>query len=245
MKESEYNKIAKYYDKVFGDTSETESYIKKNLVQYKINSKIQPQVLELGCGTGINLLPLLEEKFSVTGIDNSRQMLKIAGQKIPKAKFHLMDIRDFELNKKFDLILCLYDTLNHLTLFSEWKKVFKNVYEHMEINAVFIFDINTLFKLSFLSEISPIFNKFDSNFLLVHVNKISKSIFNWNLKVFENVKKNNFNLIEANIKEASFEKAEIVKELSKYFKIEKIGEESGKKPDKNSERLYFVCRKIK
>ena len=245
MKESEYNKIAKYYDKVFGDTSETESYIRNKLVQFKINPKHQPEVLELGCGTGINLLPLLKEKFSVAGIDNSRQMLKIAGQKIPGAEFHLKDIRDFELNKKFDLILCLYDTLNHLTLISEWKKVFKKVYEHLEVNGIFIFDINTIFKLSFLTEISPVFNKFDTNFLLVHVNNLSKNVFNWNLKVFENVKKNNFKLIEANIKEASFEKAEIVKELTKYFKIEKIEEESGKKPDKNSERLYFICRKIK
>lgn len=244
MAESEYNKIAKYYDKVFGDTSDTESYLRNKLLQFKINPKIQPEVLELGCGTGINLLPL-KENFSVTGIDLSARMLQIASRKISGAEFHLMDIRDFKLNKKFDLIFCLYDTINHLTIFSDWKKVFKNVYGHLNKNGVFIFDINTLFKLNFLTEISPVFNKFDSNFLLVHVDNLSKSVFNWNLKVFENTKKNNFELTEVNIKEASFEKEIILKELSAYFKIEKVEEESGKKPDKNSERLYFICRKIK
>ncbi|HMS63636.1 MAG TPA: class I SAM-dependent methyltransferase [Ignavibacteria bacterium] len=243
MSGSEYNKIAKYYDKVFGDTDETENYLKKKLLQLKFRFDELPELLELGCGTGINLLSL-RGLFNVTGIDNSRQMLKIAAQKLPGSEFYLKDIRDFSLNKKFDLILCLYDTINHLTLFSDWKKIFINVFKHLKKNGVFIFDINTLYKLNFISAISPIINEFDSNYLLVHVNKINRNKFNWNLKVFEKIKKNNFDLIETNIQEASFEKDIILKELSKYFKIERAEEESGRKADKNSERIYFICRKM-
>lgn len=247
MKKSDYNNIAKFYDTVLGDSSDTEKYIKNKLKEVKFKSANPggkfPELLELGCGTGNNLF-FLKDKFETTGIDLSEQMLKIAKKKLPGTNFYLKDIRDFNLNKKFDLILCLYDTINHLTLFTDWQRVFKNVNNHLETDGTFIFDINTLHKLKLISAISPIVNKFDSNYLLVDVKNISGNVFNWNLKVFENLKKSNFNLAETNIKESSFEITKIIKELSKHFKIKKIEEESGKRRNRNSERLYFICQKI-
>ena len=42
-------------------------------------------ILEMGCGTGINLLPLAEMGYPVTGLDNSSAMLKFLEQKLQKA----------------------------------------------------------------------------------------------------------------------------------------------------------------
>jgi len=43
-------------------------------------------VLEMGCGTGLNLLPLAEMGCSIVGLDNSAAMLKILEQKLSQVK---------------------------------------------------------------------------------------------------------------------------------------------------------------
>ncbi|MBS1551751.1 MAG: class I SAM-dependent methyltransferase [Bacteroidetes bacterium] len=241
---SGYDNIAGFYDRVTGDSLDTEKYILNKVKGYfKIDSRNKPRLLELGCGTGNNLF-FLKDKFELTGIDSSVEMLKIARRKLPEADFHRKDFRKFDLKNQFDIILCLYDTINHITLFSDWKKVFRNANLHLKKNGLFIFDINTLHKLEFISSVSPVVNKFENSYLIVNVKKISRNVFNWNLKVFENTGGNNFRLIETDIKESSFEVSKITEELSKHFRIVKTEEESGRRMNPDSERLYFVCRKL-
>ena len=238
-----YDNIAGFYDSVLGDSRETEKYILNKVKElFKSDHQSKPEALELGCGTGNNLL-FLKNKLSLTGIDSSAGMLKIARHKLPESVFHRKDFRKFDLKKKFDLILCLYDTINHITLFSDWKRIFGNVHSHLNKNGLFIFDINTLHKLDFIASVSPVMNKFDNSYLIVNVKKLNANVFNWNLKVFENTGGRNFKLTETDIRESSFEISRIKEELSKYFRIIKIEEETGKRMSRNSERLYFICRK--
>jgi len=236
---SEYDKIAKFYDSVIGRSDDEIKFVKGRIRKYHPSTK---SVLEIGCGTGSNLI-ILSKKYEVTGLDISRQMLKIAKKKIPSGKFHLHDIRNFDLKKKFDVILCLYDTINHLTHFNDWKKVFKRAYVHLNDNGLFIFDINSLYKLRCVAEISPLVYTFGSNYLIMNVRKISHSTYNWNLKVFEKKSGNNFGLHESNIKESSFEVSKISNELSGYFSLKKAEEDTGKRIKAESERIYFICKK--
>jgi SAM-dependent methyltransferase len=236
---NEYNIIAKFYDSVIGQSNEFENYVKNIINKYNKNAK---SILELGCGTGNNIKKLSTD-FNVTGIDFSKHMLKIAKKKVPDGKFYLKDIRNLNLKIKFDVIICLYDTINHLRLFNDWKKLFDDVYKHLNENGLFIFDINTIYKLENISDISPVAHKFDSNYLIIDVRKISKNTFNWNLKVFENKNQNNFIMHEVNIKESSFEIEKNVTELSKYFIVKRIEDENKKKADTDTERVYFVCQK--
>lgn len=242
MAEDSYNKIAGFYDSVIGDYSDTTEFLDLYLKKFEKKGKHLPELLELGCGTGNNLYPL-RNKFNLTGIDISGQMLKIARKKIPEAQLLQSDIRDFSFDKKFDVAICLYDTINHLTLFSDWKRVFRCVHMNLKDSGLFIFDINTLYKLENLALISPVINKTGSDFLIADISRQSKNVFNWNLKVFKNLKSNVFQLTEVNIKESSFELSKLISELNSYFKVLKTVEESGKKADENSERIYFVCRK--
>lgn len=170
-------------------------------------------------------------------------MLKLATAKVGKSALHKGDIRSFVPQKKHDVVFCLYDTINHLLLFNEWKKVFKNVFNSLNENGLFIFDFNTFYKLDLISEISPIVNRFDKNFLIADINKISVNTFNWNLKVFEFKKDDDFKLHESNIKESSFDLKKITDSLEKHFEIIETADEFDKKIHQHSERIYIVCRK--
>ncbi len=239
MKNADYNIIAKFYDKVIGGHNDLQEYILKKISRYNNNAE---SILELGCGTGKNL-ENLQSRFEITGIDISGEMLKIAKKKIPGGKFYPGDIRAFDLGKKFDVIICMYDTVNHLILFNEWKKLFRNVNEHLSENGIFIFDVNTIYKLKNLVEISPLVYMFGKSFLIAEVKKDSHNIWNWNLKIFEKKSGNNFRLHETNIKEASFDLNKIESELKKYFVLINVETEDHKKINNSTERVYFVCGK--
>ncbi|MEP7145534.1 MAG: methyltransferase domain-containing protein [bacterium] len=239
MKITAYDIVAKFYDKVIGRHDDLQDYTLKKIKQY---NKKAGSLLELGCGTGENLKNL-QSKFEITGIDISDKMLKIAKKKIPGGKFYRGDIRSFKLRKKFDVIICLYDTVNHLTLFSELKKLFANVKEHLNESGIFIFDINTIYKLNNLSEISPLVYKFDKNFLIVEVRKLSLNIFNWTLKIFEYKINNNYKLHEVNIKEAVYDLSRIETELKKTFVLLNVETEDHKKINNSTERVFFVCKR--
>jgi len=172
----------------------------------------------------------LSEFYNAEGVDISKSMLKLAAAKVEKSALHKGDIRNFIPGKKQDVVFCLYDTINHLLLFNEWKKVFKNVFNSLNENGLFIL-------------ISPVVNRFNKNFLIADIEKISVNTFNWNLKVFEFKKDDDFKLHESNIKESSFELEKITDALEKHFEILETVDEFDKKIHQHSERIYIVCRK--
>jgi len=49
-----------------------------------------------------------------------------------------------KLNKKFNIITCAFDTINHLSTLREWEQLFKMVNAHLGDGGIFIFDFNTI-----------------------------------------------------------------------------------------------------
>ncbi len=70
-----YKPSAKYYD-LLVDKKEIEkeaNFISKILKKYQVKS-----ILDIGCGTGLYLLPLKKKRFLVEGLDLSKEMLREA-----------------------------------------------------------------------------------------------------------------------------------------------------------------------
>jgi trans-aconitate methyltransferase len=78
------------------------------------------------------MLQLLSKHYDSVGIDSSRAMLSLAKKKAPRASLLLGDITNFSLRRRFDVILCPFDTINHVTSFAQWKKIFAGVHSHLE-----------------------------------------------------------------------------------------------------------------
>ena len=54
---------------------------------------------------------------------------------------------NFNLNKKFDAIVSICDSINYIVDKDNLLNVFKNVKNHLDQNGIFIFDINSYYKL--------------------------------------------------------------------------------------------------
>lgn len=70
-------------------------------------------VLDVACGTGVLFPDYLERKVgSLTGIDISPEMVKIAREKFPQIEVLCGDVEEVEFDKKFDCIV-VYNAFPH------------------------------------------------------------------------------------------------------------------------------------
>jgi 2-polyprenyl-3-methyl-5-hydroxy-6-metoxy-1,4-benzoquinol methylase len=72
-------------------------------------------VLDAGCGTGVLLQQILEQypHVRVTGSEYSPQGLEFAQKRLPNGEFHVLDLSEQTLGRKFDLVTCI-DVLEHI-----------------------------------------------------------------------------------------------------------------------------------
>src|SRR5690606_23828828 len=101
-------------------------------------------------GTGNLSYYLARERYNLVCFDLSPEMLTIAYEKLGKfknVKLLNQNMIDFNISKKFDSVISICDSINYITRDDDLKKCFKNVYNHLKPNGVFIFDINSYYKL--------------------------------------------------------------------------------------------------
>jgi len=100
--------------------------------------------LDLCCGAGSLLKLACEHGFEAVGLDRSPHQLRHARRNAPQARLVRGDIRSFALPRKFDVITCLFDSLNYVTKRGEVARVFAGVRRHLADRGLFAFDVNTL-----------------------------------------------------------------------------------------------------
>ncbi len=70
-------------------------------------------ILDVGCGPGLNSALFAEKKMSVTGIDFSEEMVRLAEKNCPEGIFHNKSVEELDTDKKYDGI-CLSFIIVHL-----------------------------------------------------------------------------------------------------------------------------------
>ncbi len=234
-----YEFFAQFYDAVQGDRAEHARYLRSLIRKHAARART---VLELACGTG-SILKQLWTHYEVTGLDLSKEMLEIAAEKVPGVPLFRADMRTFDLGERFDVVLCVYDSINHLLRFDEWKTVFARAHDHLNEEGVFIFDINTQQKLSDFAGAPPHTQWFgDGNLLVLEISKVGRGVANWGARVFERVRDSEYLLHSEDIPEISFPPERIRGALEKRFSRVWIYDAQRSRPTAKSERLHFVCR---
>lgn len=147
-----YREFAHIYDDLINQDIDYEKWAKciyniciENEVEFK-------GYLDLACGTG-NLTEKVCSYFKdIWAVDLSEDMLCEAEEKFRKefikAKFICQDISNLNINKKFNLITCCLDSTNYITDVKSLRNYFKGVHNLLEEGGIFIFDINSYYKLT-------------------------------------------------------------------------------------------------
>jgi 2-polyprenyl-3-methyl-5-hydroxy-6-metoxy-1,4-benzoquinol methylase len=148
--DSPYDPIAVIYDhwqnsfeRPFND--EVCRLLKKDLRRYKLK---KGSFLDLGCGTGTVALWMAEQRWTVTGIDASADMIERAKRKAAQngivAEFIHGRLENMTVDGLYTVIGSFYDTLNHILSKRALGKLLLWIGSQLEPGGLFLFDINTL-----------------------------------------------------------------------------------------------------
>ena len=144
---NEYKKFSYYFDEVV-------SSLNYDLWLEFIEQYLKPTdtVLDLACGSGTLLTMLKLKGYNCEGLDLSSEIIDIANEKAKinhlNIPYYVMDMTDFNLNKKYDMITCFFDSVNFLKTKEQLDNMFTCVKKHLNPGGLFIFDIfsETMFK---------------------------------------------------------------------------------------------------
>jgi ubiquinone/menaquinone biosynthesis C-methylase UbiE len=136
---SSYGGLARYYDLNYtwkdykGEVKVLERLISRH--------KRSPgnSLLELACGTGEHA-KLLAARFDVLATDLNPGMLKVARGKAKNVKFALADMADFNLQRQFDVVLCLFSSIGYLKTYARLKQAIDNIARHLVPGGVVIIE---------------------------------------------------------------------------------------------------------
>jgi SAM-dependent methyltransferase len=137
-----YDQFAWLYDRRWGEISLAFVPALERLVLDALPAG--SHVLDLACGTGQLAALLAERGFEVTGLDSSAGMLAIARARAPSTRFVQADARTFELPDRFDAVVSVFDSLNHIVSMDELRAVFGRVKNVLVSGGSFVFDLNTV-----------------------------------------------------------------------------------------------------
>lgn len=211
-------------------------------------------VLELCCGTGRLLLPLLESGFSCTGLDYSDEMISVAREKIHNRGYDVElvagDASRFDLGRKFRTIIIGLNSLGHFTTYGQITGLLNCVSDHLADNGKFIIDI-------FVPEMSLLLGREEEELQFWYVDPESgEEIELWEKYTYDKatqIKKASWRSVKDG--EAIFEEEFIIKmffpqeldsllKLSGFKIIKKYGDYDYSKFSDNSLKQLVICRNM-
>jgi ubiquinone/menaquinone biosynthesis C-methylase UbiE len=138
MENEGYKRLAKYYDISYKnkDYNNEANFIIKILKKYQVKT-----ILDAGCGTGTHMMLLEKKGFICTGLDSSQEMLNVAKGKV-NGNLILGDMANFNLNKKFDSIICMFAGFNHLISKDKAINALTCFHEHLKSGGILLIDLH-------------------------------------------------------------------------------------------------------
>lgn len=147
-----YGEFAKIYDNLINEDIDYEDMCSRIIEICKKEDISFDNYLDIACGTG-NVTAKLAKNFKESfAVDLSDDMLREAFNKLKKEKIKCQlvcqDMSELSLNRKFDLITSVLDSTNYIIEEASFLKYLMRVKDHLKDNGIFIFDVNSYYKLS-------------------------------------------------------------------------------------------------
>jgi len=233
-----YADFAGFYDQVMGDRTADIERVRGYVRRYLPSAR---SLLELGCGTGAVLAGLAGD-LAVSGVDRSPEMLAIAAGSVPGARLIQADMTSFSLDTRFDVVICIFDTLNHLPSFGSWLELFDRVNEHLAPGGLFVFDVNTVGRLRRLWRGPAFAEDFGRHTVIMDVTPGGGGLSIWDVRIFERLHDDQFRLHHESIPELGVPLARIRAALAENFELlDETDLDDGAVTDE-SDRVFFAYR---
>lgn len=241
-----YKDFAHVYDELINGDVDYEAWGNTILNICKNHNIKFENYLDLACGTG-NLTEIIGTAFKqVWGVDLSEDMLWEADKKLRKtnikAKLIKQDICNLQLNRKFDLITCCLDSTNYILEDNSLKKYFMGIRDHLSENGIFIFDLNSYYKLSEIIG-NNIFTYDDEEVVYIWENQFNDEIVDMYLTFF--VKNGeNYKRFDEEHSEKAYKESKIEGLFSEcgFTLVNKLNNYKENVIDNKAERIVYILK---
>ena len=236
---AQYDALARFYDAVTGEPVELVALLHDALARHAPSAR---RVLELGCGTGA-VLAGLGSDLLLTGVDLSEAMLTRAALRLPNARLLRGDITTLDMGETFDVVVCVCDTLNHVTSDDGWRAVIDVAHSHLEPGGLFIVDVNTRRRLRDLADLGEWVDDVDELTLITSVEFSSEPLATWDIRIFERLDNTTYRLHHEVIAERAIETDELVASLTQSFEVLEVVDSEGFDTSTIAPRAVVIARR--
>lgn len=133
---TDFEVISGYYDALYVNEKEyapEAAKVKQLLSKHGVPS--HGDLLVLACGTGGHI-PYFQDDYRITGLDLSEDMLSVARRKFPELTFHVGNLIDFQLEERFDAMICLYGSIGFVRSVENLRASMQRLAAHLRPNGV-------------------------------------------------------------------------------------------------------------
>ena len=126
-----FKKSARFYDAIYAwkDYAGESQKVHQWIQQYGQSGG--STLLDVACGSGAHLV-FLREHYAVEGLDLDDGLLAVAQEKLPDVRFHMDDMRDFDLGKTYDVVTCLFSAISYVQTLPNLKQTLATFYRHLK-----------------------------------------------------------------------------------------------------------------
>jgi SAM-dependent methyltransferase len=239
-----YERFAAFYDDIMDDPGPRAVRVDAAIARYR---PAAASLLELGCGTG-SILARLTTGAALTGLDRSARMLSICAAKVPGARLVEGDMRSFDLGERFDVVVCVFDSVNHLLDVASWASLVECVHRHLTEDGLFVFDVNTVGELRRLGDEPPWVYDFDAGTAVIDVTFAEADdgtgLTDWDIRIFERVTATRFELHHERIGELGLPLAHVRQLVAGRFELLEEVDEDGLAATDQSVKAYYALRRV-
>ncbi|MBQ3884976.1 MAG: class I SAM-dependent methyltransferase [Ruminococcus sp.] len=249
---SGYSAFARYYDELTAniDYKRRGEYFHEIIKKFK--STKDNILLDLACGTGSISEVMAGLGYDVVGVDNSDEMLGMAIEKKFDSGLNIQylcqDMRKLDMFGTIDITICALDSINHLSSLNDVRKVFEGVAFFSELNGLFIFDVNTLYKHRQVLA-NNTFTYETDNVYCVWENTLDPDTdeVRMNLEFFEREDNGMWSRSSDGFSEKAYSEDEIEKLLADcgFELLAKYGDDTFSPPAETSQRIVYAARCIR
>ena len=244
-----YEALAASYDGLTRDIP-YEKYLRFFKTLLRRHGVTATTVLDLACGTGSLSVLLAKHGYRVLGVDRSEEMLTVAAEKAMELEenqpfFAAQPMQRLKIPEPVDACVCALDSINYVTKPQDVQKAFRRVYESLRPGGLFVFDINTPYKLESLDGQVFLDETEDSYCVWRAVYDKRHSLCRYGMDLFQQA---NDGLWERSFEE-HVERAYTPEELSQWLtdagfaQVERFANLRPEAPKADELRIFFAAKK--
>ncbi len=132
-----FDKSAQFYDAIYAFKDyEGEAERLRAMIQARVPSP-EVTLLDVACGTGLHL-QYLKKQVAVEGLDLDPNMLEIARRRCPGVPFHQGDLVDFDLGRRFDVVMCLFSSIGYAKTLARMQQAVETMARHLRPGGLLV-----------------------------------------------------------------------------------------------------------